>query len=69
MLVYSKHELPFLQAITTDIIHPDAWSKQVSRTNSLKSQLSRVKSGKVGLIFYLKAISRSLLHFGKKINS
>lgn len=69
MLVYSKHELPFLQAITTDIIHPDAWSKQVSRTSSLKSQLSRVKSGKVGLSFYLKAICTSLLHFGKKINS
>lgn len=66
ILVYSKKELHFDEAVLLDLIHPALWQMRNEKIASYELQLKRIKEGKVGLFFPLKSFFRSLMRLGAK---
>ncbi|TAD82752.1 MAG: methyltransferase domain-containing protein [Bacteroidetes bacterium] len=66
ILVYSKHALLPSPSQNINLIHPDYWEKRTRKVVRLMDNLTLIRSGKAGLLFYLKSLFRSVSHFGKK---
>ena len=66
ILLFSKSELPFQEARMLSVVLPEFWMQQRDRIKSKENQLKRIKEGKVGIGFYVKAIIKSLKYFGRK---
>jgi hypothetical protein len=66
ILVYSKHPLLDKPSESINIVHPDYWDKRTHKVIRLMDNLTLIRSGKAGILFYLKALGLSLRHFGKK---
>jgi SAM-dependent methyltransferase len=68
MFVYSKQKLAAEPSIILDCIHPDYWVHRNNKIASADKLLKRIKEGKVGLAFYIKAIFKSLFFLGRKVD-
>ncbi|MDR7127720.1 SAM-dependent methyltransferase [Algoriphagus sp. 4150] len=66
ILLFSKNELDIPKANCIDIVLPDFWDQKIRRIENLENQIRRIRSGRVGLGFYIKGIIKSLRYFGRK---
>jgi len=69
MLLYSKTPLDANPAVALDLVHPELHLEKLRKIYSYSHQISRIRSGKVGISFYLKTLLKSALHFGRKIDN
>lgn len=67
MLLFSKNTFDLPKPDLIDVVLPDFWNQKIVRIESLQNQIARIRSGKVGIGFYLKGLIRSILLFGRKI--
>lgn len=67
ILVFSKKAISGREPGALDLILPEYWNQKNKEITVLKNQLERIKSGKVGVFFYLKSLFKSFKFGGKKV--
>jgi hypothetical protein len=65
-LVYSKRQLMPAPSEAIDVIHPIYWDKRNKKVERLMDNLTLIRTGKAGILFYLKCLGLSLTRFGRK---
>ncbi|QDH79801.1 class I SAM-dependent methyltransferase [Echinicola soli] len=66
MVVFSSKKLNCPKVGVMDKILPDMWENKIASIQRKDQQLFRIRSGKVGVGFYLKGLMKSLKYFGRK---
>lgn len=67
LLIFSKNKIQNAEVGALDLVLPEYWDQKNQEILILKSQLDRIKNGKVGAYFYLKSFIKSLRYLGKKV--